>query len=113
LRYLLELEVLEVEGVGEEHDEEAEEDEVEDEPGHQESTPPGPQPVGRQADIRKNMFTESSIMATRYNSRRRPNSRTITPAPDVRRSFKYTQTKYRYRQVRYKYGTRMYGAVPD
>ncbi len=47
--YLLELEVLEVKGVGEHHEEQADEDQVEHEPGDQESTPPGAQPVGRQA----------------------------------------------------------------
>jgi hypothetical protein len=47
--HLLELEVLEVEGVGEHHEEQADENQVEHEPGDQESTPPGAQPMRRQA----------------------------------------------------------------
>jgi hypothetical protein len=35
--------------VGEHHEEQADQDQVEHEPGDQESTPPGAQPVGRQA----------------------------------------------------------------
>ena len=47
--HLLELEVLEEEGVGEHHEEQADENQVEHEPGDQESTPPGAQPMRRQA----------------------------------------------------------------
>ncbi len=47
--HLLELEVLEVEGVGEHHEEQADENQVEHEPGDQESTPPGAQPMRLQA----------------------------------------------------------------
>ena len=45
---LVELKDVEVEGVGEDHDEEAEEGQVEHEPGHQEPPPPGPQPMAGQ-----------------------------------------------------------------
>ena len=55
--YLSEREVLRVEGLGEEHDHEAEHDQVVEEPGHQQATAPSAQSVGGKAEkLRESYF---------------------------------------------------------